>query len=197
MAILAGDGLLTFAFEVIAHNAVAAKLSAAASAELVRVVAAGAGSRGMVGGQAVDLEAEGWNEASLRNGSRQKAQQLLEYIHIHKTAALITASLEAGAILAGATQAQRGYFRDYGRAIGLAFQIADDVLDVVGNKALMGKRGSDQANEKLTFVRLHGVEESRQMARDLISRAQKALVPFGKKAEVLALLADYIVEREK
>jgi len=197
MAILAGDGLLTFAFEIIAHNAVAAKLSAADAAELVRVVAAGSGSRGMVGGQAADLEAEGWDQASLQNGNRKKAQQLLEYIHIHKTAALITASLEAGSILGGATEAQRACLREYGRSIGLAFQIADDILDVVGDKALLGKRGSDEANEKLTFVRLHGVEHSRRMARDLISQAHRALIPFGQRANILSMLADYIIEREK
>ena len=197
MAILAGDGLLTFAFEIIAHHAVAAKLSAADAAELVRVVAAGSGSRGMVGGQAADLEAEGWDQASLQNGNRKKAQQLLEYIHIHKTAALITASLEAGSILGGATEAQRACLREYGRSIGLAFQIADDILDVVGDKALLGKRGSDEANEKLTFVRLHGVEHSRRMARDLISQAHRALIPFGQRANILSMLADYIIEREK
>jgi geranylgeranyl diphosphate synthase type II len=197
MAILAGDGLLTYAFELIANNAARIGLPARDGYELLRVVAAGAGSRGMVGGQVVDLEAEGWSSASLKNGKRERAQRLLQYIHTHKTAALITASLEAGAILAGATREQRLRLREYGRSIGLAFQIADDVLDVVGNKKLLGKRGSDEANQKLTYARLHGIDESRRMARGLIARAHHALAPFGKRAVVLDLLADYIVEREK
>ncbi|MBI3548361.1 MAG: polyprenyl synthetase family protein [Elusimicrobia bacterium] len=195
IAILAGDGLLTYAFELAAANAQEAKLDASDGYELVRVIASGAGARGMVGGQVADLEAEGWK--GLRNGKAAAAKKLLEYIHIHKTAALITASVEAGAILGGATAAQRAALREYGRAIGLAFQIADDVLDVVGEKKLLGKSGSDAANEKLTYARLYGIDASRGMARELIERAHRSLSIFGKRARVLDALADYIVEREK
>lgn len=197
IAILAGDGLLTYAFEVLSANAASAKLSAARTAELIRVVAVGAGARGMVGGQVVDLESEAFPDEKLQNGGRAKAEALLRYIHIHKTAALITTALEAGAIIAGATALQRKALREYGRAVGLAFQITDDVLDVVGEKALLGKRGSDADNQKLTYVRLHGIDGSRALANDLISTAHRTLGRFGKKGKVLHLLADYIVERQK
>ncbi len=195
LAILAGDGLLTKAFELVARNARRVALGAKETADLVEVVAAGAGARGMVGGQAADLEAEGLG--ALRNGSRAKGIRLLEYIHTHKTAALITASLEAGALLARADAPRRRALREYGRAVGLAFQIADDILDVVGDKEKLGKRGSDEANAKLTYVRLFGVEGSRRKAAELAGRARKSLSVFGRRAAVLHDLADYIITREK
>ena len=130
MAILAGDGLLTYAFEAAAENAADLKLDGKATAQLIKVIARGAGTQGMVGGQVADLEAENWKK---RNHGFAPGPHL-EYIHLHKTAALIVASLEAGAILAQAFPEQRRALSSYGRSIGLAFQIADDVLDVVGDK---------------------------------------------------------------
>ena len=193
VAILAGDGLLTQAFEAAAENAAELRLSGAATAELIAAIARGAGTRGMVGGQVADLEAEGWKE---RNHGF-KPGKALEYIHLHKTAALIAASLEAGAILAGASRQQRSRLRAYGRAIGLAFQIADDVLDVVGDKKKLGKKGSDAQNNKLTYASLYGVETAKRKARALAARAKRELAPFGRRAAALLELADYVVTRDK
>ncbi|MEK7858990.1 MAG: polyprenyl synthetase family protein [Elusimicrobiota bacterium] len=196
MAILAGDGLLTYAFEVAAENAAALGLPARAASELVRVIARGAGTRGMVGGQVADLEAE----ESLprhRNLKDKALGRALEAIHLRKTAALIMASLDAGAVAAGGTQAQRAALRQYGRAIGLAFQIADDVLDVIGDKKKMGKKGSDAQNAKLTYASLYGVEKAQAQARSLIGLAHRRLRPFGARARMLHELADYIITRDK
>jgi len=197
VAILAGDGLLTAAFELAADNAARLRLSGADTADLVRVIAAGSGWRGMVGGQAADLEAEGLAGKRLDNGSSGKARRLLDYIHTHKTAALITASLEAGAVLARASRKQREALRAYGRAVGLAFQIADDVLDRVGDKKKLGKSGSDIANDKLTYPRLYGIEPSRRRAQALSAEALRRLKPFGKAAAPLRELAEYIVARDR
>ncbi|MBI4346491.1 MAG: polyprenyl synthetase family protein [Elusimicrobia bacterium] len=196
VAILAGDGLLTYAFELAADNASRAGLSAREATDLIRVVAAGAGARGMVGGQIADLEAEGWDPKRLHNGLKSKAKRLLTYIHTHKTAALITASLEAGAILGKASPSQRTSLREYGRALGLAFQIADDVLDVVGDKKKLGKSGSDEANAKLTYARLYGLDGARRQAQAWLASAHAALRPFGTRAAVLHDLADYVVTRD-
>ena len=193
LAILAGDGLLTLAFETAAANARECGLGSAATAELIKVVAAGAGTSGMVGGQVADLGAEKWKGRL----SRARAGRLLEYIHLHKTGALITASLEAGAVLAKGTPAQRRALRSYGRAIGLSFQVADDILDVVGDKKKLGKKGSDAANQKLTYVSLYGLERARAEAASLTRRAHAALRPFGRRARVLHELADYIVTRDR
>lgn len=192
IAILAGDGLLTHAFEAAAENALERGLSARETADLVRAIAKGAGTQGMVGGQVADLEAEG--AARGQNGSLGK---LLKYIHLHKTAALITASLEAGAILAKAAPGRRRALREYGRAIGLAFQIADDVLDVIGNKKKLGKRGSDAQNGKLTYASLYGIDAARGKAKALIEKAHKELAGFGREARVLHDLADFIIARDK
>ena len=136
----------------------------------------------MVGGQAADLQAEGSATKKLLNGDKAKAKKLLEYIHTHKTAALITASLEAGTILAGGKSRDRKALRDYGRAIGLAFQIADDVLDRVGDKKKLGKRGSDLDNDKLTYPRLFGIDGSRRLARRWTQRAHTSLARFGARS---------------
>jgi geranylgeranyl diphosphate synthase type II len=150
----------------------------------------------MVGGQAADICAEGWADAAIRGRGLRKARGLIRYIHTHKTAALITASLEAGAVLARASAFRRGALREYGRSIGLAFQIADDVLDVVGDKKKLGKRGSDAENLKLTFPRLYGLDRSRRIARELAGRARSALASFGPAAAPLRALADFIVSRD-
>ena len=185
MAILAGDGLLTLAFEAASANARESNLSAGRAAELIRVIASGAGTSGMVGGQVADLQAEGGNGAR----SRRQAARLLEYIHLHKTAALISASLEAGAVLARAAPPQRRAPR--------AFQIADDILDVVGDKKKLGKMGSDAQNKKLTYASLYGIDKARAKAEALIRQAHRSLAPFGAKAKPLHDLADYIIMRDK
>ena len=191
VAILAGDGLLTYGFELMAKNARVAGVRAERVVEAIGTVARAVGSQGMVGGQAVDLESEGRGVAL--NGSRAK---VLDYIHRHKTGALITASLSVGALLSGASpKAQRALER-YGDQIGLAFQIADDVLDIVGNKALLGKSGSDAENQKLTYPAVYGLEESQRRARRAVDEAKRLLKPFGRRADLLVALADYIITRE-
>jgi geranylgeranyl diphosphate synthase type II len=193
MAILAGDGLLTKAFEAAALNAAELKLNGKAAAELIRVVAYGAGAEGMVGGQVADLAAEGL----AKKLSKAAAAKTLESVHRRKTGALIVASLDAGAVLAGAPQSKREALRSYGECVGLAFQIADDVLDVVGDKKKMGKRGSDRDNGKLTYAALYGVAGARAKARALVEMAHAHLKSFGARAAVLHELADYIIERDK
>ncbi len=193
MAILAGDGLLTKAFEAAAENAADLKLKGRDTAELVRLIAYGAGGEGMVGGQVADLAAEGMSKKI----SKAAAAKVLEAVHRRKTGALIIASLDAGAVLAGASDGKREALRSYGACIGLAFQIADDVLDVVGDKKKMGKRGSDRDNDKLTYASLYGVDGARAKARALVEMAHAHLKGFGRKAETLHELADYIIARDK
>ncbi len=193
MAILAGDGLLTKAFEAAAENAADLKLKGKETAELIRLIAYGAGGEGMVGGQVADLAAEGMSKKI----SKAAAAKVLEAVHRRKTGALIVASLDAGAVLAGAADGKREALRSYGECIGLAFQIADDVLDVVGDKKKMGKRGSDRDNDKLTYASLYGVDGARAKARALVEMAHAHLKGFGRKADVLHELADYIIERDK
>ncbi|HBL18464.1 MAG TPA: hypothetical protein DD417_17340 [Elusimicrobia bacterium] len=195
VAILAGDGLLTWAFELAAENALELGLDGRHAAELVRTVAAGSGVRGMVAGQAVDLQSEGRGRRLSRD--KAKARKLLEDIHTHKTAALLTASLDAGAVLAQASPARRRALQRYGRAIGLSFQIVDDVLDRVGDKGKLGKKGSDLANDKLTYPSLYGIEGSRAMAARLTADAHRALAPFGVQAAPLHGLADYVLSRDR
>ncbi len=194
LAILAGDGLLTYAFEVAAENSADLNLDGKRAATLIQAIARGAGAAGMVGGQAADLEAENWKN---KNHGFNPARHL-EYIHLHKTAALIVASLEAGAILARATEAEIKSLSRYGRSLGLAFQITDDVLDAVGDKKKMGKMGSDAANNKLTYVSLYGVDKARAMARREASKAKAALDVFSsQRNQWLKRIADYTIERDK
>ncbi|MFA6318525.1 MAG: polyprenyl synthetase family protein [Elusimicrobiota bacterium] len=197
MAILAGDGLLTLAFEALALSAASAGLDARAACDLVRTVSEAAGTRGMVGGQAADIEAEGLlGRGTRRKAGREGLPKLLEYIHLHKTGSLITASLEAGAILAKAPASRRVALRRYGLSLGLAFQIADDILDVVGDKAKLGKKGSDRDNGKLTYASLYGLEAARREALRQVSLAHRALKPFDGRARVLHELADYVIARD-
>lgn len=191
VAILAGDALLTKAFELIAKNAKIRGVRPQAVPALAELVARGAGTFGMIGGQVMDIQVE--------DGKWQKMghhASLLQDIHRHKTAALIRTSLQAGAILAGATPKQLSSLGEYGEKIGLAFQIADDILDVVADKKKLGKRGSDKKNKKLTFPALYGLEESKRRAQLLVEEAKAALEPFGRRAQVLKQLANYIIERD-
>jgi geranylgeranyl diphosphate synthase type II len=177
-AILAGDALLTLAFEVLAHAPLAA--------QLVRELAEAAGSRGVVGGQAEDLAAEG----------RAPDAALLEFIHTHKTGALIRAACRMGARAAGATADQLAAVTDYAEKIGLAFQIADDILNVTSTPEQLGKAvGSDAARQKMTYVALYGLAPARAKARALIAAAQAALAPLGARAQPLAALAEFTIQR--
>jgi geranylgeranyl diphosphate synthase type II len=186
IAILAGDALLTYAFRLIAENAARVASDAAVVRDVIIEVVDAAGTRGMVGGQVVDIESEG----------KVVTAETLEYIHLHKTAALIRASLRVGALLAGARADALATIGDAGQSLGLAFQIVDDILDVEGTLAELGKSaGSDERKGKATYPALHGIEPSREQARTLIARAKERLQRLGPGAVPLCALADYIFER--
>jgi geranylgeranyl diphosphate synthase type II len=185
MALLAGDALLALAFQLIADNVATAP--PARVLQTLRLVAEASGTWGMVGGQVADMESQG----------QEVTPETLQYIHAHKTGALLTASVLAGALLADADTVQSDSLRAYGERIGLAFQIADDILDVAGDEAKIGKPvGSDQKQDKATYVKLFGLEESRRRARAEVEAALDILTSFDAKADPLRGLARYIVERD-
>ena len=184
-AILAGDGLQTYAYEVLSRL----RCPADARVRIIEEIAHGTGTvDGMIGGQVMDLEAE-----------HTKADaKTLEYIHRSKTAALITASVVSGSLYAGGTDDQVSQLRSFGRAIGLAFQIVDDVLDVTQSSEQLGKTaGKDTATEKVTYPALFGIDESLRRADSLVGSACAALDDFGARAETLKGLAHFLVERKK
>src|SRR3954467_11016018 len=184
-AILAGDALLTLAFEIVATH----PRPAEAVVGCVRVLAEAAGPSGMVGGQMADLEAE---------GRRDGTPDALEAIHRRKTGALLRAPLRMGAIVAGADAKSRAALDIYGRAIGLAFQIVDDLLDVQGDEAKLGKRvRKDFELGKWTYPGFWGVEGSRQRARQLADEAVEALAPLGAGGDRLRALALDLLERDR
>ena len=187
IAILAGDALLTYAFQLVAQNAALAGVDPKVVCDVVAEIAAAAGTMGMVGGQVVDIESEGKTISAAE----------LEYIHIHKTAALLRASLSVGARLGGADAAALAAVADAGQSLGLAFQIVDDILDVEGSLETLGKTaGSDQRKQKVTYPALHGIDASRREARRLIERTKSRLGVFGARSAPLCALADFVVERK-
>jgi geranylgeranyl diphosphate synthase, type II len=192
VAILAGDALLTEAFSLLAANAAIKGIAKENVLKVIALVSAQAGVQGMIGGQLVDTHQ---SSDDIKETIEAKRQALM-YIHNHKTVALIKASLLAGAILAGASNRQYKALARYADKIGLAFQIMDDVLDVIGDKKKLGKKGSDWQNKKLTYVSLFGLEWSQREAGRLVAEAKKALTAFGSEKYILDALADYIVERE-
>jgi len=185
LAIMAGDALQTQAYEVLARL----KCPAEARVRIIEEIARGTGTvDGMIGGQVKDLEAE-----------RQKPDAAtLEYIHRSKTGALITASLVTGGIYAGGSHAEIQRLRDFGRSVGLAFQIVDDVLDVTQSSEQLGKTaGKDTASEKATYPALFGIEESLNRADALVISGCNSLDSFGQRAETLKDLAHFLVQRKK
>ena len=184
MAILAGDSLLTLAFQVLAELSVAANRRV----RLIGELSSAAGTvGGMIGGQVADLEGEG----------KPPNAQLLETIHRAKTGALLRASLRLGAIYAGATDEQYAALSCYGEHVGLAFQIVDDILDVEESSEALGKTaGKDAQQQKITFPAVYGLETSRQMAEEECKRAHQVLSIFGDRAARLHELADLIVRRK-
>ena len=183
-AILAGDGLLTYAFDIVADEAT--QLPAERRAALVLALARAAGPGGMVGGQALDLAAE-------RNKPDEGGIIRLQAM---KTGALIRFACEAGAIVAGASASERETLAEFGSAIGLAFQLADDLLDLTADAETMGKAtGKDAAAGKATLVSLHGPAWARSQLTGLVSQAHGLLEPFGARAALLKAAASFVAER--
>lgn len=183
-AILAGDALLTLAYQVLARL----QSPAAATVRIIEEISAGTGTiNGMIGGQVVDLESE---------HSKPEAR-VLEYIHRSKTGALITASVVSGGLYAGGSEAEVEKLRAFGRATGLAFQIVDDVLDVTQSSAQLGKTaGKDTASDKATYPALFGIDQSLKQADSLIESGCGALADFGDRAATLKDLAHFLVQRK-
>ncbi len=183
LAILAGDALLTLAFQVLAASVQPPQTAAACCA----VLAEAAGVCCLVGGQADDI-------AGLIDGDLAQ----LESIHARKTGAMISASLRLGALCAGANDQQKAALAQYGRCLGLAFQITDDLLDVQGDEAALGKRvHKDAAHGKLTFPRLLGLEGSRRRAEELVDEACAALAALGPTTAPLQAVARHVLERNR
>ncbi|MDF2653556.1 MAG: polyprenyl synthetase family protein [Bacillota bacterium] len=189
MAILAGDGLLTSAFEAMNKDMLLYFDNVDLLKRRVRAayeISKGAGCRGMIAGQVADVEAE----------NKQCTRELLDYIHLNKTAALIKAAVRAGAYLGGCDKKTLEDLDEYAENIGLAFQIVDDILDVSGNEEDLGKRtGSDQVNQKATYPCRYGIEESKQRANELTENAKKALADYYDNAEFFIKLADELAAR--
>ena len=185
-ALLAGDGLLTLAFEIMSGGI--SEVSAERRLKIINTVAQCAGCDGMVGGQTVDLEYEG----------KKTDEETLGYIHKRKTSALIRAALAAGAIAGGADDARLGKICAFADGLGLAFQIRDDILDITGDTRVLGKNvGSDAENEKTTYATLLGIDAAQDMLAKVTADAESALDIFGSDAKFLKALAEYLVNRKK
>ena len=181
IAILAGDGLLTYAFELISKNK---KVEPLKLIKVINILSNGVGIYGMVGGQAADILAE---EGKFND---------IKFIHLHKTAKFLESCCWIGGILGNADEQKQKALKDYGRYIGLAFQIQDDILDEIGNTEKLGKTvGKDKQSNKLTFPSIYGIEESKKIAKDYLNKALKSIEDFENK-EILEQIAKFIVERE-
>lgn len=185
MAILAGDALLTFAFETISG-----RTTGVPDDVLLKVInrlAAATGTGGMIIGQVVDIESEG----------KQIDLDTLRFIHSHKTGALIEASVVCGGMIGGASEAQLDALSAYGKKIGIAFQIADDILDVAGDSDKLGKTvGSDLRKDKATYPSIFGLDGSRELAQAAVEEAVDSLRCFDHRADPLRAIARFVVERE-
>ncbi|MCC9625082.1 polyprenyl synthetase family protein [Thalassospira sp. MA62] len=182
-AILAGDALLTDAFRILTQM----PLSALDIVEIIRIFGLAAGSSGMVGGQLDDMLAEKRNDVTLEE---------LQSIHERKTGALLVYALEAGAILAGASVEDRMHLKQFGRHLGIAFQIQDDILDVVGDEETIGKRiGSDELNDKTTYPKLLGLEGAKQALDQEVEAAQAAIESLSVPAPLLLEMLSFVVKR--
>lgn len=183
MATLAGDGLLTMAFEVLTREK---NVRPETILSVIREVSVAAGTSGMVGGQAIDLESEG----------RRIDLTCLRRMHMGKTGALFRAALRTGAILAGASEKELAALTQYAEAFGLAFQITDDILDVTGSEAEIGKPvGSDRRNEKSTYVTLTSLARAQELADEAVESALSAVEIFGEKASFLQDLVRFLSHR--
>ncbi len=189
-AILAGDGLLTYAFEILSQDD--SPLSPLQQRELICLLANAAGAfNGMVAGQMLDLYREGNSIATAQK------ENLVKQIEEMKTGRLLRYACEAGAVLGHATPKQRQSLIDYSRKIGIAFQIADDILDVEGSQELVGKTlKKDEAQNKLTFISIYGLDGAKKMAQELIAQAKESLKELDLKTQTLQELADFIISRQ-
>ncbi len=186
MAILAGDGLLNYAYEIMLKESIR-KDDSNKYLKAINEIAKASGIYGMIGGQVVDIESEG----------KSISMDKLDFIHMNKTAAIIIGCMRAGAIIGGASEIQLENITKYAKNIGLSFQIVDDILDVVGDEAKLGKKvGSDIDNEKSTCPSLIGLDKSKEIAKNLIEEAKLSISNIDKDSEFLNSLADYIVDRE-
>jgi geranylgeranyl diphosphate synthase type II len=187
-AILAGDALLTLAFQVLSSVQFTGENQASSWLKIIHIISTAAGYQGMIRGQMLDMTSEG----------QHLTVDELKSMHALKTGALIEASLLCGALLADARKRQMEILKTYARNIGLAFQVTDDILNVEGNPKEMGKAvGTDELREKSTYPAILGLETSRQFAKNLVEKALQALEVFDKKAEPLRGLATYILDRKR
>lgn len=188
MAILAGDGLLNTAFEVMINSAAEDRENIINKTKAIGIIAKAAGADGMIQGQTADIEFEG----------KDKDEEVLSYIHERKTAALITASVLSGAVIMGADEKEINALKEYGHCIGLVFQIVDDILDVEGDEKKLGKTlGKDEASGKQTFAGIYGLDRSKQIASEMTDKAKRSIKLFSNKAEELSVLAEFLLHREK
>lgn len=188
MAVLAGDGLLSYAFEIMLTAGMELSEKAGYFAAM-RVIVEGAGIKGMVAGQALDLE----NECQTKRDA-----DTLFYIHSHKTGAMLKAAVLAGACVASAKEEEKRAIGDFGEKYGLLFQITDDILDAQGDPALLGKSVGKDANEgKLTYVSLYGLEHAKAMAAQTAKDAGETLRPFGERAAYFQTLLEKTLTRDK
>lgn len=186
VAILAGDALLSTSFEHVARET--KNVPAERIVDVLRRLGTSVGAYGLAGGQVMDLECENRSGVTVKD---------LEWIHLHKTAALLKVSVAAGAVLAGAKASDIAACELYAEKIGLAFQIADDILDVTSTSEQLGKTaGKDEEVNKTTYVKLWGLEQSKIEAQRIVDEAKSALAPFGDKAIPLLHIADYIIGRK-
>lgn len=186
MAILAGDGLLNYAYEIMLKESIG-KNDPEKYLKAINEIVKSAGIYGMIGGQVVDIESEG----------KKIDMDKLDFIHMNKTAAIIIGCMRAGAIIGNATDKQLEDITKYAKNIGLSFQIVDDILDIVGDEAKLGKNvGSDIDNEKSTYPSLIGLEKSKEVANQLIKEAKASINQISKDNAFLNGLAEYIVDRE-
>jgi len=188
VAILAGDGLLTYAFELICKPELTQNISPHLLGKANFLLARAAGISGMVGGQTADILMEG----------RPVDAETLSFIHSHKTGALIGASVEIGGLLGKGNDEELYHLKKYGESLGLAFQIKDDLLDVEGDQEILGKPvGSDDRNQKATYPALFGLKKKKKKAQELLKQALSELKIFDESAEPLRAIARYVVERDR
>ena len=188
IAILAGDGLLTYAFELMSRPELREKTSLSLLSEAISVLARASGVFGMVGGQTVDILMEG----------QSVDPETLSFMHSCKTGALIQASVEMGGLLGQGNNEDIDHLKRYGSYLGLAFQVIDDLLDVEGDQELIGKPvGSDDKNQKATYPALFGIKETKKKAQELLEKALSELRVFGETADPLRAIARYVVERDR